>query len=324
MEEEEQLRSLEEQNEHLKISLEEMQADKKEKKELEEQNEQLKRQLEVVEVEKKEMDEVLEELRGMVQCPVCLSVPRQGGPVPVCRNGHFLCHTCKDGIRQEALATGVGGQPKCPSCMVELGNATSLLASRLIEKLKHECEQEGCEEMIPFPELVKHKLVCLFRNVLCPGGGCKLEIQFNKLKEHANSCAYVEKQIEEENLSRTHRMTRRYMEFDDTLFWHTDSLLAHGNLFFMKEKRENKIYWFETIMLGTEEECKDYLSSTTVLDEDFQTFATYTCHPRPISLEKWGDMGLTLSENALARIWMHLQESGHLQTWDMNIKLYYL
>ena len=94
----EQLRSLEEQNEHLKISLEEMQADKKEKKELEEQNEQFKRQLEEVEVEKKEMDEVLEELRGIVQCPVCLSVPRQGGPVPVCRNGHFLCHTCKDEV----------------------------------------------------------------------------------------------------------------------------------------------------------------------------------------------------------------------------------
>ena len=69
----------------------------------------------------------------------------------------------------------------------------------------------------------------------------------------------------------------------------------------MKTKRENQVHMFETMMFGSEEECKDYLSSITILDKNSKTFATYTCHPRPISLENWGDMGLTLSEKALAR-----------------------
>merc|ERR1719430_2271288 len=124
------------------------------------------------------------ELRGMIECPVGLLVPKQGGPVPVCSNGHFVCKTCQDRIREQAMVDGVG-EPKCPSCMVTLGNATSLLASRLVEKVKHECEHDGCEEMIPFADLKKHMLVCLFRKVLCPSsGGCGLVIAFNKVVEH--------------------------------------------------------------------------------------------------------------------------------------------
>ena len=164
---------------------------------LEEQNEQLKTSLKEVQVEKKEVDEAMEELRGMVECPVCLLVPRDGGPVPVCSNGHFVCRTCRDRIRQEALA-----EPKCPSCMVDLGNATSLLAYRLVEKLRHECEQDGCKEMVPFPQLEKHKLVCPFRNVLCPGNYCRLEIPINKFEEHAKSCAKLKNQgVSETNSS---------------------------------------------------------------------------------------------------------------------------
>merc|ERR1719342_134979 len=68
-----------------------------------------------LQVERNELRDVFEELRGMVECPVCLVVPRQGRPVPVCSNGHFLCHPCRDRIRQD---TGVDRVPKCPSCTV--------------------------------------------------------------------------------------------------------------------------------------------------------------------------------------------------------------
>ena len=76
---------------------------------------------------------------------------------------------------------------------------------------------------------------------------------------------------------------------------------------------------FETIMLGTEEECKNFLSSVTVLDQDSKTFTTNTCHPRPISMEKWGDMGLTLSEKVLARIWTSNDER-YEYVYELSIK----
>ena len=273
-------------------------ADLKEQvRKLEEQNEQLR-----------SLEEAMGELRGMVECPVCLQVPRQGGPIPVCSNGHFVCRTCRDRIRQGALLDGMG-QAKCPSCMVNLGNATSLLASRLVEKMKHKCEQEGCEQMIPFPQLEKHQMVCLFRKVLCPGNTCKLEIQFNKVEEHAKSCANFSKWIiESNNSSWSQILSGSSMGTIEFVTWPTKTILLHGKVFFVKTKRENQIYTFETMMLGNDEECKEYLSSITILDKDGEIFTRNTSHPRPINMEEWGGMGLMLPENALSRVWTLKEE----------------
>ena len=49
---------------------------------------------------------------------------------------------------------------KCPSCKVDLGDATSLIASRLVEKVKHECENDSYEELLNLPQLESHKEVC--------------------------------------------------------------------------------------------------------------------------------------------------------------------
>ena len=46
-------------------------------------------------LENKQLRELVEELKGVVECPVCLVLPREGGPVPVCSNGHFVCRTCR-------------------------------------------------------------------------------------------------------------------------------------------------------------------------------------------------------------------------------------
>ena len=98
------------------------------------------------------MIELVKELVGVVECQVCLVLPKQAGPVPVCPNGHFVCRTCRDRLRQDAGAEAA----KCPSCTVDLGNGTSLLASRLVEKVKHQCEHFGCEEMVDFAEFENH------------------------------------------------------------------------------------------------------------------------------------------------------------------------
>ena len=45
--------------------------------------------------ENKQLRELVEELKGVVECPVCLVLPRDGSPVPVCSNGHFVCRTCR-------------------------------------------------------------------------------------------------------------------------------------------------------------------------------------------------------------------------------------
>ena len=281
--------------------------DLKELKDVENENKELRGQIEQLkdlESENKELRDAMDELRGMVVCPVCFMVPRQGGPVSVCSNGHFLCNTCRARITQEAMYQ----QPKCPSCMVNLGNNTSLLAARLLEKVKHECKEEGCEEMIPFPDLEKHQMVCQFREVFCPGNACQLKVPFNKVEEHAKTCAdNFTTTILNDNLE-TERtvgvaMAQNKKGGDSVLTWPTQIMSAHGRKFFARTKRENHYHYVETVMLGSEEECKGFLASTAVLDKDLKVLTKNTSRPRPISLEKWGNLGLVLSEDALSNIW---------------------
>ena len=38
----------------------------------------------------------------LVECPVCLTLPRKG-PVPCCANGHLVCSPCLGKLREEAM-----------------------------------------------------------------------------------------------------------------------------------------------------------------------------------------------------------------------------
>ena len=99
--------------------------------ELEGLREKVRRQEEEIQrlrVFEEQQKNVEEELRGRIECPVCLQVPRQKGPVPVCGNGHIVCRPCRDKIQQEAGQENA----KCPYCKDNMGNATSLIASRLV------------------------------------------------------------------------------------------------------------------------------------------------------------------------------------------------
>ena len=84
----------------------------------------------------------------------------------------------------------MGGVAKCPSCTIDLGNATSLLASKLVEAVKHECEHDGCKEMVAFLEFEQHKQTCSFRPVPCNHPGCKEMVAFLEYEQHKGSCSF--------------------------------------------------------------------------------------------------------------------------------------
>ena len=299
---------VDEENRRMKYEIKLMQEEKKqmqeEKKQMQEENKDAKEEYKRITDENKQMKDVVEELREMIECPVCLLVPRQRGPVPVCSNGHILCHACTDRIRLDARAAGENA--KCPSCTVDLGNTTSLLASRLVERVEHECEHNGCEQMIAFDQLVNHQMSCSFRKVLCPGSGktCKnVEMPLNKVEEHIKTCPDNLKPIQLNNAVVKLRMSERYKDSEETLLWGSHTFMVHGKTFFMRKKREKHILHCETVMLGGAEECKGFFVDTKILDKDSKTVTANTSHPRPIGQEAWGHMGLLLPEKGLSGIW---------------------
>ena len=85
--------------------------------------------------------------------------------------------------------------------------------------------------------------------------------------------------------------------------WGSHTVSAHGKLFFLRIKREKQTQVFETVMLGSAEECKGYVVTTKILEKDSKTFTANTSSPRPISEEMWSHPGLMLPEKALKNIW---------------------
>merc|ERR1719234_3124619 len=89
--------------------------------------EEVKRNLE--EARGKAEGKLAEKLRQLVECPVCLFMPREG-PVPCCVKGHLVCSPCLDRCKEK-------GRLDCPTCEEPMGK--SLLALAVIEEIQHEC-----------------------------------------------------------------------------------------------------------------------------------------------------------------------------------------
>ena len=60
------------------------------KKNMEEEKKNMEEQKKAMEEEKKLAERMEGELRGLIECPVCLNVPRGTRPIPVCSNGHIV------------------------------------------------------------------------------------------------------------------------------------------------------------------------------------------------------------------------------------------
>ena len=112
---------------------------------------------------------------------------------------------------------------------------------------------------------------------------------------------------------------RDYVNSKRGINWLSQVYLNHGKIFFLRRKRKNQTQIFETVMLGREEDCEEFITIITVFDRNSKMFTTNMSHPRPINLEKWGHMGLTLPEKALSRIWK-LEEDSFVFNLKVSIE----
>jgi len=91
--------------------------------------------------EVKKYKQVLEELQMLVECPVCMTTPKEG-PMPSCPAGHLTCSPCLEVMRKK-------GKKTCPSCRGPLGKGKSLLSSAIIKTV--EVKDSGEEQISSQP-----------------------------------------------------------------------------------------------------------------------------------------------------------------------------
>merc|ERR1719341_2336769 len=118
-------------------------------KKLEETKNRMEREKMKVEDEKNKFEA---KLRKLVECPVCLALPRKG-PVPCCANGHLVCSPCLGKLREE-------NKLDCPTCKEHFGEGKSMLAFAVAQEVQHECRHQGCTKIASVDQIVQHEKEC--------------------------------------------------------------------------------------------------------------------------------------------------------------------
>ena len=113
--------------------------------------------------EVKKGKQVLEELQMLVECPVCMTTPKEG-PMPCCPAGHLTCAPCLQALKKK-------GKKTCPLCRGPLGKGKSLLSSAIIKTIEEErsSPQPGPSNSVLSSPVPKKKVVNAIKGrVLAP------------------------------------------------------------------------------------------------------------------------------------------------------------
>jgi len=226
---------------------------------------------------------LIEKLKGMMECPVCLSVPVEV-PVPCCPVGHIICKSCLSGLRR-------AGRWNCPSCRLRIGNTTSLLAKTLVENMDHMCNLEGCDQVVPFKEYQRHQDECGHRMVMCPGleDCCDELLPLCEVEEHAiKNCRGVV--YESQNKDQSFGISLGEGEKpgdEDYLMWKTRMFKCLGRKFFVKVEVSEGHLYVETLMLGSTKDCENIRSEVSLLHgKSREVVYKFFSQPRPLGKEK--------------------------------------
>ena len=192
-------------------------------------------------------------LQDILQCPVCLTIPRQGPIVTECENGHFKCPTCPD-----------NGSKLCPTCRGPLNPAKrvrNLLAEQIIEaaEFTHKCKHPTCDFSAQNRDLVSHESRCTLRLVPCPDDGCNVQIPLSGVLDHMRGVR--------ERITRT---TPAHVTEYDVPVEHFNNLVrdipflrhyitkCHGKIFIPAFTRKGNIYCAWMYILGNTEEARHF------------------------------------------------------------------
>lgn len=94
-----------------------------------------------------------------------------------CPNGHTLCSKCKHRVNN-----------RCPSCHREINNIRCLALEKIAQSLDFPCsyQSQGCHEIFPYYDRLRHEHQCKFRPYNCPyaGSDCTVTGDISTLMAH--------------------------------------------------------------------------------------------------------------------------------------------
>jgi len=273
--------------------------------------EKLKLEKGKVEEELKLEREKVDNLKNMVECPICLEVPRKG-PIFMCSNGHFLCEKCR--------------RQNCPTCREVMGNNKSILAVAVIENILHDCKFAECEQKYPLDKIEQHEKNCKHRIVSCPYySDCTEKVPLPKLLNHlemtcsSNKIPIVVDSSFERNL--TLDLSSISKPF---LHWKVRTFSYQGFNFAGCAEKSDDHFHFSVVMFETPEVCSRFHIEIEVYEKNAsptkRLSARVCCNPCSIDQAESELKKLGLTVHHLAMEKMVLKEDS----FDFTISVTFL
>ena len=134
---------------------------------------------------KKMAQDLIDDLRELVECIVCLCTP-ESAPIYQCVNGHVMCKGCYRNVKYKSEEDTK--DTNCPLCRVSIGGSEirSLIAEKTLEKLPLKCRYEkyGCPIELQKTELENHLISCIYRPIKCILQNCPKKTTMEHFSQH--------------------------------------------------------------------------------------------------------------------------------------------
>lgn len=215
-----------------------------------------------------------EELKDLLECPVCLRVPR-ASPIYQCARGHVVCSDCRPNVST------------CPQCRDPLGNIRSLVSEKMLEKLPCVCKfgDNGCQVELMRSHLPEHERCCTYRLINCVDLACQQRIAVSKLLAHLDSDHETEDFVRVEGGEYSSHFIVNEEDFTKSIMWISDQLHYDEKYFYRECCRSKEGLWYIWVYLLETEDCKVSDFTCTISIKSSNGEDELSCRCRPLSLD---------------------------------------
>ena len=214
------------------------------------------------------LNEVVDNLKSILQCPVCYKTPKKTETLGVCTNGHIICEECLPKVSTCPLCRA-RFQKQCPTILQQVLSVLPEMF-QTCQNIEHGCQETFSDEN----ELNCHEGKCEFRIVDCIDHSCDEEVTFGSMLTHI-------KETHDADLITGNAIGivfTKYGFFDDDFdddyvknwyprYFHFDNNTFAVNFCCCKEGDKELYYVMCLLLSGGEQDAKNYIFQITVRND---------------------------------------------------------
>ena len=250
----------------------------------------------------------IKDIQKILECPICLQIPKNPDQVHFCSNGHLICHDCHSKVQN------------CPICRSDDLNGQNPLLKQVLSALPKLCPYQGCEAEPKDDELEEHRKICLYRPIDCLAHSkkCIEKVPFNSLVKHHEE----RHKITIRSNSGEYRITIKESHFaSEMIYWDPNVIRTfEEHTFFLRCFITKNLFIIQCFIHGTETDAKKYSCEISISNKANSRYKLFfPCDVISVDIPKTANESndfkdnITLSKNIIQKIWSNENDAISIQ-----------